>query len=479
MAIISNLLSIAQPSGAWVSIIQAFEDMIKNYLFKIIFLTVVIRLIWAIIDTFSKYSQQKMNAIQANMQPELEKLKAKYANQPQVLSQKQNELYRRHMGKSYYGGCLIMLLVMALNLVIFFTLFSGLNTMASYKISYNYDNLKYTYANCLNVVDNYFGGNYQDEAKLEVFKNYANLEFEITVDEEGNKTIALVDRTDPENKVNITEPIAYVDNFEREDPSYVPPAEGEESEDDGIITSNEYILQIMERIFPKYEEGEEVGSKEIILIEDSPVFDENGQQAVDENGNPLTVDIYLSTAVQDIAMRKVVEVYDENKESFLWIDNIWIADSPTSQSIMSYSSLSSQLGSRYIQDGEEEIYNAFMEDLKDERSRANGYYILPVIIIIASFLSMFLINLHQKRRNKKAGKEVKSGGAAKWMQIILPIILGLFALFYNSVFAIYMLTGQVVSTIITPLQYLIIDKIYDARNKKKEEKVVVDYTRKF
>ena len=68
-----------------------------------------------------------------------------------------------------------MLLVMALNLVIFFTLFSGLNTMASYKISYNYDNLKYTYANCLNVVDNYFGGNYEDKNKLEVFKNYQNL----------------------------------------------------------------------------------------------------------------------------------------------------------------------------------------------------------------------------------------------------------------------------------------------------------------
>ena len=123
MAIISNLLSIAQPSGAWVSIIQAFEAVTNNYVLAIIFLTVVIRLIWAIIDTFSKYSQQKMNAIQANMQPELEKLKAKYANQPQVLSQKQNELYRKHMGKSYYGGCLIMLLVMALNLVIFFTLF--------------------------------------------------------------------------------------------------------------------------------------------------------------------------------------------------------------------------------------------------------------------------------------------------------------------------------------------------------------------
>ena len=479
MAIISSLLSIAEPSGAWISIIRAFEAVTNNYVLAIIFLTVVIRLIWAVIDTFSKYSQQKMNAIQANIQPELEKLKAKYANQPQVLSQKQNELYRKYMGKSYYGGCLIMLVIMILNLVIFFTLFSGLNTMASYKISYNYDNLKYTYANCLNVVDVYFDGDYNNEEKLNAFKDYKNLEFEIITDEDGNKTIALVNIKDGENKIYLTEKIEYIDNFEREDPSYVPPAEGEVSEDDGIITSNEYILSLIEKIFPVYEEGEEFGTKEIILIKDQIVTDENGEPVLDENENNLTQDIYLSTAVQDISMRKVTEVYYTSKESFLWIDNIWIADSPTAQSIMSYSSISAQLGKKYIQDGEEKIYDAFMIDLKEERSRANGYYVLPLIIILVSFLSMYLINLHNKKRNKKAGKEVKNTGATKWMQIILPIVLGLFALFYNSVFAIYMLTGQVVASIITPLQYLIIDKIYDAKNKKKEEKIVVDYTRKF
>lgn len=476
MAIISNLLSIAQPSGAWISIIRAFEAVTNNYVLAIIFLTVVIRLIWAIVDTFSKYSQQKMNAVQASIQPEIEKVKAKYANQPQILSQKQNEIYRKHMGKSYYGGCLIMLIVMVLNLVIFFTLFSGLNTMASFKISENYDNLKYTYANCLNVVDNYFDGNYQDRVKQEIFKDYQNLEFEINVDENGYKTIALVHYAN-EEKQYIAGPIEYKESFEMDNPNYIPPAEGETSDQSPTITSNEYIVTLINKIFPVETEGE--ASQEIILIENNPVLDENGQQVIDENGNPVTENIYLSGAVQNVAMRTIVKVYDQNKESFLWIDNIWIADSPTTQSIMSYSSIESSLGRDYVQEGEEEIYNAFMEDLKAERSRVNGYYILPVIIILTSFLSMYLINLHQKKRNRKAGKEIKTAGAAKWMQIIMPIILGIFALFYNSVFAIYMLTGQVVSAILTPLQYLIIDKIIESKNKKKEEKVVVDYTRKF
>ena len=68
MANLSNLLSVSQPKGMWISIIQAFEGATKNYVLAIILLTVVIRVVWAIVETFSKYSQQKMAASQAEMQ---------------------------------------------------------------------------------------------------------------------------------------------------------------------------------------------------------------------------------------------------------------------------------------------------------------------------------------------------------------------------------------------------------------------------
>ena len=68
MAILSNLLAVSQPTGFWETIIGAFTGVTGNYVLAVIFLTVVIRVIWAIIDTYSKYNQQKMNAIQANMQ---------------------------------------------------------------------------------------------------------------------------------------------------------------------------------------------------------------------------------------------------------------------------------------------------------------------------------------------------------------------------------------------------------------------------
>ena len=178
MAILSRLLAVTEPKGVWITIIKAFEGVTKNYVLAIIFLTVVIRLIWGLVDTLTKFNSQHMSAINSKMQPELEKIKQKYANQPEVLQQKQNEIYKRYYGKSYYGSCLLTFLVMGLNMLIFFTLFSGLNTMSAYKIATNYDNIKYTYANCLNVSDKYWNDERISlDDKKSMLSDYENIKF--------------------------------------------------------------------------------------------------------------------------------------------------------------------------------------------------------------------------------------------------------------------------------------------------------------
>ena len=59
MAILSTLLAVSEPTGFWETIIRAFDKVCNNYVLAVIFLTVVIRVIWAIVDTYSKYNQQK------------------------------------------------------------------------------------------------------------------------------------------------------------------------------------------------------------------------------------------------------------------------------------------------------------------------------------------------------------------------------------------------------------------------------------
>lgn len=468
MAFLSNILAVAQPTGAWVSIIRAFEGAVGNYVLAVILLTIVLRIVWSVVETFNKYSTQKMSAIQSQMQPEMEKLKAKYEKQPQILQQKQNELQQRYMGKSQIGSCVITLVVMILNLVIFFTLFSGLNSMASYKISSNYDNIKYTYANCLNIADDYLGDEISNDEK-ELFANYENLKFVIEGEGES-KTISLV-RTEGESIVVLVEPQKFVYDFSSEEnnPAYTG-EEGSEEPEKITITSNENIYKLIIKYFPVDAEGNYDQTQDIVV---------KTETVEGEDGQPSVVNTYLSEALQAVAMKNIVSEYDATTDSFLWIKNIWIADSPMTNSILNYNSLAAQMGKKNVGEKEEEIYNAFMPDLKEERNQTNGYMILPILCVLTALLSNYITVVYNKYKNKKKGLPPMKRNA-KWAQIILPLLLGIFALFYNSVFSIYMLTGQVVSALILPLQLIIVDKIMEKREKKKEEeKITVDYSRKF
>lgn len=469
MAFISSLLSVAEPSGVWISIIKAFEAVTNNYVLAVIFLTVVIRVAWGFVDLISKFNSQKMGEINNKLQPELDIIKNKYQNQPNILQQKQNELYKKYYGKSYYAGCIITMLLLGLNMFIFFTLFSGLNTMSAYKITANYDNIKYTYANCLNVVNEYWGDeDISLEQKKEIFKDYENLSFIIKTDENNKKSVVLSYKNG-ESQVELKQ-TDYVDDFS----STITVEPTEENPDTTVtISTNENIIKLIEKYFPKYEEGEQEGSKETILgYEDS----------TDDEGNTVQKPIYLSSALNVILNNKVVEVYDQTQEKFLWIQNIWIADSPFNKSIISYDKLRSQVVKNYIQEGEETIYNAFMPGLKDARSRTNGYFILLILIIATSLLSVFITKEYNKHKRAKKGlPPIETKGKGQMTQILLPVLFGFFALLYNSVFAIYMLIGQVMSCVLTVPQLMFVDWVSEKINSKKEKTGLdsVDYSRKF
>ena len=441
MAVLSLLLSVAEPSGFWITIIRAFENVTNNYVLAIIFLTVVIKLIWTPIDTFNRRSQQKMSQTQAKMQPELDAINKKYAKDPNLLKQKQNEVYKKYNSKSM-GGCFLMLVFMALNLTIFFTLFSGLNAMGAYKISESYDYLKYSYANVLEVTNEFIG---DDTAKAEIFNNPENLVYRIEVDEtnpENMEIVLLQLNGESETELARSE---YKTDFSTTETEIV------DGQEQTVVTetTNEYLNAILTKF-------DGIVLKETVI-----------------EGSDETEKYTLTNAVTDASSNFIVERYQSNKESFLWIDNIWISDSPFNQSIVDYNGYVSQIGQSNVEEGEETIYNAFMPNLQAKQSRVNGYFILPILCILASVLTTLLSTRLGRKKGEKAPNQ------NKWLAIIMPIIFGVFALFYNSVFAIYMLTSQVMTAVTLPVQNVVLRAIDNRKKKKEEEKTEIDYTRKF
>ncbi len=472
MATLNMLLSVSEPTGFWPTIIKAFEGGVGSYILAVVLITLVIRVIWAPFDTFNKKINKKNARIQMKMQPEIEKLKAKYGNDKNLLNQKTQELYKRN-NFSMAGSCVFMLIFMALNLTIFFTLFSGLNAMADFKISQEYDYLKYNYANVLNLTDSQF-----EENNMAFFADYENITFKIEEKIEGEgeeaKKVKYIVAYDGETELAREE---YKNDFsykttvvkKDENGEIVKDEEGNPVTEEILITSDQHIAFLVQKYVTetKVKDGEEeivdpnyVGNKVII--------------AGEEEGSDIT----LKHTIDAYSSKYIKHCYEnaEEKSSFLWIANYWVADSPFKRSIFTFDQFKGEIGANNVSAQEGVIYNAFMPALDSEVGRVNGYLILAILSIGVSFLSMFLTNLGNKKKGQKAAPQ--PGG--KVMMFVMPLIMGIFAIFYNAVFAIYLVVSQAISAALAPLENLIINK-WDAHDEKKQEekaKSVVSYRRK-
>ena len=233
--------AVAAPTGVWEKIIMAFHNGIPNYAWAIIVFTIVIKLVMLPFDLLNKYVTAKNTRVQTAIQPELEKIQKQYGNNKQVLNQKTMELYKKH-NYNVTGSCVIMLVNMALTLFIFITLFSGLNSMAAYKVQYQYNEIQKSY---------YSVEDYGNDNISEIYAGYYK---------------------------------DYVANNTKQDGTY----------DAALATADA-----------------KTKTKE-----------------------------YLASLNTDLAKENALNRYNEVKESWLWIDNIWKADTPWTNSVASFSEYS-------------------------------------------------------------------------------------------------------------------------------------------
>lgn len=172
--------------------------------------------------------------------------------------------------------------------------------------------------------------------------------------------------------------------------------------------------------------------------------------------------------VVDVANASVKEEYKQVKESFLWIKNVWIADSPTSKSIPDFKTYASL--AKLNLEGEEldtakAEYVAVMSGLEKSEG-VNGFYILAILAGVTAFLYQYLLTKKKKQKEnfytQNAQNAQNPAGQGKAMLFILPIIMVVFTLSYNSIFALYIIISQLVGMATAPL----INKlIYSSSNK--------------
>ena len=92
---------------------------VPSYGLAIILLTILIKIL---VYPLTKKQLRSMKAMQ-RIQPQLQKIQAKYKNNPQVMQQKMMELYQKE-GANPMSGCLPMLIQMPILMGMYYTLYS-------------------------------------------------------------------------------------------------------------------------------------------------------------------------------------------------------------------------------------------------------------------------------------------------------------------------------------------------------------------
>ena len=201
-------------------------------------------------------------------------------------------------------------------------------------------------------------------------------------------------------------------------------------------------------------------------------FDEERLTAFNE-ANEAGKMVEVRNFVREGARRASADYYRANKNSFLWVKNIWYPDSLLNKEVPDFSGFSSSISKAKISATYEESYKEVTwylthdgySDGKVEGKTFNGYFILIVLAIGLMFLQQFISMRMQKDANDLSTVDGSGARTNKWMLILMPLIYGIFSFFYSAAFSTYMITN----TIYGLITMVILNKIMDVKFKKKEE----------
>ncbi len=210
------------------------------------------------------------------------------------------------------------------------------------------------------------------------------------------------------------------------------------------------------------------------------------ETGIAETGTAEQIDGIMLDAYNDLS----VDAKGRQKWKWLWIDNVFMADTWANRvpDIATYTGsglgkLNStipdtnfNLGSASNREG---VYDALLGPAMDAYNKTgatawkrfwdvkhwNGYLILPILSLALSILSTFLMRGNQPEQPTQVGadgKPVNNGMSMKMMMWIMPIMIGVFSLFYSAAFCIYMFTNSL-TTVLINLIFNLVTKKKDAR----------------
>lgn len=165
-------------------------------------------------------------------------------------------------------------------------------------------------------------------------------------------------------------------------------------------------------------------------------------------------------------------------ERFLWVDNIFMPDTwkepiPSAETFMG-----SGIGKLNISDIDAKEYNKVMKPLfkkynynESGKKVWNGYLALPIVALGLNILSQLLMkpfsgNMQQPTMGDEKTQKMQQQ-QMKMLTYLMPVMIGVFSLFYSTAFTLYMLINSAF-TLVFNLAYNLITKAIDDRERERK-----------
>lgn len=433
MVNVMNLLAspVSAPGGLWAIILNWIESGIVNDGWVIILFTLLIKACLSPLDFLMKFTTKKQTLVQQKLAPQIARINQKYQNDKNQAQLQTNALYKKE-GFNVFVSCFVMILNLALTMTVFLTLFSSLREMSAYKAINQYDALQTAYIQT-------YDANI-DSAKTSFKSKFGSGDNQYQVlyeeDEQGNITEVQISTINFDNVVNY---------FYAIDPSTIV--------FDADETANAAAKAQVEKVLAMYVDNQKAVSVTSVLVD-------------------------CGAPVNELATAAASEKWNDVKENWLWVENIWVADNYKSP-LPTYDDLESMASSSkvkeyqtYVANINKDLYTQVTSSIHEKVDRWNGYFILAILAGVTSFLSQYISELMNKPKNKDVNKLVENAnannGTMKFMKFLMPAMMIIFVLTSSAAFGIYIVASSLISMGISSLVGLIVNACY----KKKQEEVM-------
>jgi len=532
MAFIGSLLSIADQVGSpsnffeliWSWFLLVGFAFIASYGWRVVVFTLILKLITSPLDIYQRIAMRKNQKITESLKPEIEKLEKVYGENPQVLQKKKQELNKKN-GVKMAAGCLPMLITLVISM---WLLMGGLNPISQYQNTVQYLHVFDAFTNAERVGQIQLAREDENQRYF-VFKNINGEEID-TADITGSTkiygqdyfTVFDTDGTTKMTDINrITDIAASGASRIIRDIAYIIVECKEDCLDNNCSACKFYKVEISDGAdLTDEQKALMIFSAELKQWQDLVPFTTDSrwanfvvndpslteQENINATAKSISNELQSQSARISTPLAQAVAsaMYEEKREDFLWVKNIWVADVFWRAPINDYSGFVTA-GGAFAQNpdrlgltaadfglpetaSDEEVaehfrtqiigqYDRVMAHLfESPENRVNGYLILPILAMGIMIVSQILTRRLQKKSGQGAmpgmgmgmpGMPGGGGGGAmsKFMPYLMPIMFGAFALMYTAAFSLYIITNSLIMVIITLTSSLIIHLI-DKKSKK-------------